>query len=380
VTRRRPTGHDSPLNPDSPAGFLESPRGHVCIACLHLWKTSTNSEEVSEPARKREALRPIHAGFMRGSPTKLAYHALRRPGLLKPRRLGSHGPANVAGFVGTMLRCHGRGPYGRLITGVAQGRALPDEVTNQILVRTDGVPLFIEELTKAVLESGLLRKREHDYVLDGPLTPVAIPTTLHASLMARLDRLVSVRQVAQVGAALGRQFSYELLHAAAGIPERQLSDALEQLVNAELLYRRGVPPNAQYIFKHALVQDVAYASLLRANRQQVHARIARAYETRFPEVVRAQPELVAHHFTEAGLSDAAIEYWQRAGDLAMARSGHAEAIQRVGASVCRMIQFGLNCAVRIEADHAGKLGDHSSSRSSTYPWLSTTFPSRVIGA
>ena len=213
-----------------------------------------------------------------------------------------------------------------LITGVAQGRALPDEVTNQILVRTDGVPLFIEELTKAVLESGLLRKREHDYVLDGPLAPVAIPATLQDSLMARLDRLSSVRQVAQVGAALGRQFSHELLHAAAGMPERQLSDALEQLVRAELLFRRGAPPNAQYTFKHALVQDVAYASLLRANRQQLHARIARAYETRFPEVVGAQPELVAHHFTEAGLSDAAIEYWQQAGDLAMARSGHAEAI------------------------------------------------------
>jgi predicted ATPase len=213
-----------------------------------------------------------------------------------------------------------------LITGLAQGRVLPDEVTNQILVRTDGVPLFIEELTKAVLESGLLRKREHDYVLDGPLAPVAIPTTLHASLMARLDRLASVRQVAQVGAALGRQFSHELLHAAAGTPERQLSDALEQLVSAELLYRRGAPPNAQYTFKHALVQDVAYASLLRADRQQLHARIARAYETRFPEVVRAQPELVAHHFTEAGLGDAAIDYWQRAGDIAMARSGHAEAI------------------------------------------------------
>ena len=213
-----------------------------------------------------------------------------------------------------------------LITGVTQGRALPEEVTNQILARTDGVPLFIEELTKAVIESGLLRKREHDYVLDGPLAPVAIPTTLHASLMARLDRLASVRQVAQVGAALGRQFSHELLHAAAGMPERQLSDALEQLVSAELLYRRGAPPNAQYTFKHALVQDVAYASLLRANRQQLHARIATAYETRFPEVVRAQPELVAHHFTEAGLTDAAIEYWQRAGDLAMARSGHTEAI------------------------------------------------------
>jgi hypothetical protein len=110
------------------------------------------------------------------------------------------------------------------------------------------------------------------------------------------------------------------------MPERQLSDALEQLVRAELLFQRGTPPNAQYTFKHALVQDVAYASLLRSNRQQLHARIATVYETRFAEVVRAQPELVAHHFTEAGLSDAAIEYWQRAGDLAMARSGHAEAI------------------------------------------------------
>jgi predicted ATPase len=227
-----------------------------------------------------------------------------------------------------------------LITGLAQGRALPNEVNNQILDRTDGVPLFVEELTKVVLESGLLRKREHDYVLDGPLAPVAIPTTLHASLMARLDRLTSVRQVAQVGAALGRQFSHELLHAVAEMPERQLRDALEKLVRAELLFRRGVPPNAQYTFKHALVQDVAYASLLRANRQQLHARIARAYETRFPEVVHAQPELVAFHFTEAGLSDAAIEYWQRAGDFAMARSGHAEAIHHFSVALDLLSKVG----------------------------------------
>jgi predicted ATPase len=140
----------------------------------------------------------------------------------------------------------------------------------------DGVPLFIEELTKTVLESGLLRKREQDYVVDGPLAPVAIPTTLHASLMAQLDRMPSVRRAAQVGAALGRQFPHELLQAAAEMPERQLNDALEQLVRAELLFRRGAPPNAQYTFKHALVQDVAYTGLLRADRQQLHARIARA--------------------------------------------------------------------------------------------------------
>jgi class 3 adenylate cyclase len=235
-----------------------------------------------------------------------------------------------------------------LITGVAQGRALPDEVTNQILVRTDGVPLFIEELTKAVLESGLLRKREHDYVLDGPLPPVAIPTTLHASLMARLDRLTSARQVAQMGAALGRQFSHELLHAAAEMPEHQLNDALEQLVRAELLFRRGTPPHAQYTFKHALVQDVAYASLLRANRQQLHARIAKAYETHFPDVVSAEPELVAHHFTEAGLSEAAIEYWQQAGDLAMARSGHAEAIHHFSTALDLLTRLGE------KPDRAGK--------------------------
>jgi predicted ATPase len=144
--------------------------------------------------------------------------------------------------------------------------------------------------------------------------------------MARLDRLPSARQVAQVGAALGRQFSHELLHAAADMPERQLNDGLEQLVGAELLFRHGPLPNAQYTFKHALVQDVAYTSLLRADRQRLHTRIAKAYETHFPEIVRAQPELVAHHFREAGLSEAAIEYWQQAGDLAMARSGHAEAI------------------------------------------------------
>jgi class 3 adenylate cyclase/tetratricopeptide (TPR) repeat protein len=227
-----------------------------------------------------------------------------------------------------------------LITEVTRGRALPDDVINQILVRTDGVPLFLEELTKAVLESGVLRKREHDYVLDSPLAPLAIPATLHASLMARLDRSTSVRQAAQVGAALGRQFSHELLHAVADMPERQLNDALEQLVRAELVFRHGPLPKAQYTFKHALVQDVAYASLLRTNRQQLHARIARAYEAGFPEVIHAQPELVARHLTEAGRSEAAIEYWQRAGDLAMARSGHAEAVRHFSVALDLLNKLG----------------------------------------
>jgi class 3 adenylate cyclase/tetratricopeptide (TPR) repeat protein len=227
-----------------------------------------------------------------------------------------------------------------VITEIAQGRALPDEVINQILDRTDGVPLFIEELTKTVLESGLLRKFENEYVLDGPLAPVAIPTTLHASLMARLDRQTSVRHVAQVGAALGRQFFHEMLEAVADMAERQLNNALEQLVHTELLFRHGTPPNAQYSFKHALVQDVAYGSMLRGTRQQLHARIARAYEARFPEIVRAQPELIAHHFTEAALSEAAIEYWERAGDLAMARSGHTEAIHHFSVALDLLSKLG----------------------------------------
>jgi predicted ATPase len=223
---------------------------------------------------------------------------------------------------------------------VAQGKALPPEVLDQIVTRTDGIPLFIEELTKTVLESGLLRERKDDYVIDGPFPALSVPMTLHASLMARLDRLASVREVVQIAAALGPQFSHELLLAVAGIPERQLSDAMEQLIHAELIFRRGTPPDADYTFKHTLVRDVAYTSLLRANRQRLHARIAHTYETRFPEVPRVQPELLARHLTEAGLIDTAIDYWQRAGELAMARSGNAEAVHHFSAALDLVASLG----------------------------------------
>jgi class 3 adenylate cyclase len=176
---------------------------------------------------------------------------------------------------------------------VAHGKALPAAVVEQVVAKTDGVPLFIEESTKMVLESGLLQERDDRYELTGPLHPLAIPATLHDSLMARLDRLVTVKALTQLGATLGREFSYALLRAVAPWDEGLLRQGLHQLVAAELLYQRGVPPQATYTFKHALIQDVAYQSLLRSTRQQYHQRIAQVLEWRFPELCETQPELVA---------------------------------------------------------------------------------------
>ncbi len=225
-----------------------------------------------------------------------------------------------------------------MIAGVTGGKALPEEIADQIIDRTDGVPLFVEELTKAVVESGLLTDAGDRYTAAGPVTPLAIPASLQASLLARLDRLAPVREVAQIGAALGRQFSHELIGAVAPQPQPQLDDALAQLVSAELIYRRGTPPDAEYSFKHALVQDAAYSTLLRSRRQQLHARIAAALEGRFPDIVAAQPALLAHHCTEAGLTEKAVQFWLAAGRLAWGRSAIAEAVallQRgVGFNTC----------------------------------------------
>jgi TOMM system kinase/cyclase fusion protein len=216
-----------------------------------------------------------------------------------------------------------------MVQRVVGGKALPVEVHQQVVARTDGVPLFVEELTRMVLESGLLREREDHYELSGPLPPLAIPTTLHDSLMARLDRLAAVKEVAQLGATLGRTFSYELLKAVTLLDDAALQQALAQLVAAELLYQRGTPPQATYLFKHALIQEVAYQSLLRSTRQQSHQRIAQVLAERFPETAETQPELLAHHYTEAGLSAPAVGYWQRAGQRALQRSAHVEAISHL---------------------------------------------------
>ena len=184
-----------------------------------------------------------------------------------------------------------------VIRQVAHGKALPPEVVAQIVAKTDGVPLFVEELTKMVLESGLLQEREERYELTGPLPPLAIPATLHDSLMARLDRLATVKGLAQLGATLGREFSYALLQAVAPWDEETLRRGLHQLVEAEFLYQQGLPPQATYRFKHALIQEAAYQSLLRSTRQQYHQRIAQVLEARFPAIVETQPELLAHHYT-----------------------------------------------------------------------------------
>jgi predicted ATPase len=216
-----------------------------------------------------------------------------------------------------------------LIRHLAGGKALPAAVVQHILTRTDGVPLFVEELTKMLLESGLLREEETHYVLTGPLASVPIPATLHDALMARLDRLGAAKAVAQLGAVLGREFAYTVLQVLAPLDEATLQVQLGQLVAAELLYQRGRPPRATYRFKHALIQDAAYVSLLKSTRQRMHRQAAQVLETQFPETVAMQPELVAQHYTEAGLSEQAIPYWQRAGQQALQRSASQEAVKHL---------------------------------------------------
>jgi class 3 adenylate cyclase/predicted ATPase len=216
-----------------------------------------------------------------------------------------------------------------MITSLTGGKALPAAVVEQIVARTDGVPLFVEELVKMILESGLVREEGDHYVLTGPLPPLAIPSTLHDSLMARLDRLATVKEVAQLGATLGRTFAYELLQAVSPLDEATLQQGLRQLVEAELVYQRGVPPQATYLFKHALIQEAAYQSLLMSTRQQYHHRIAQALEQYLPDTAERQPELVAQHYTAAGLVAQALPYWQRAGQCAIARSANIEAISHL---------------------------------------------------
>jgi predicted ATPase len=223
----------------------------------------------------------------------------------------------------------GRREGSAMVAQVVQDKALPAEVAAQIVAKTDGVPLFVEELTKTVLESGLLKDAGDHWDLAGPLPPLALPSTLHDSLLARLDRLAPVKEIAQIGAALGREFSHELLAAVADRPDAELQAALDQLVAAELVYRRGTAPDVTYSFKHALVQDVAYGTLLKSRRQQLHGRVAQVLEERFPATTESQPELLAHHCIQAGMIEKAVEYWHRAGEQAVKRSANLEAIQHL---------------------------------------------------
>jgi class 3 adenylate cyclase/predicted ATPase len=208
---------------------------------------------------------------------------------------------------------------------VARGKSLPPQVVSEVVAKTDGVPLFIEELTKMLLESGMLEERVGRYALMGPLPPLAIPNTLQDSLMARLDRLAPVKGLAQLGAVLGREFSYQLLQAVSPLDDDALRDGLERLVAAEFFYQHGEPPEATYRFKHALVQESAYQSLLKSARQQHHHRVADVLASRFPATVQTRPELLAHHYTEAGLTEQAIPYWQIAAQRALQRYANHEA-------------------------------------------------------
>jgi predicted ATPase/class 3 adenylate cyclase len=250
-----------------------------------------------------------------------------------------------------------------LVASVAKGKSLPSEVLDQIVSRTDGVPLFTEELTKAVIESGMLREADERYELTGPLPPLAIPSTLHASLLARLDRLAPVKDVAQIGAAIGREFPYNLLAAVSGLPERNLRSALTQLVDAALIFQRGLPPHSTYLFKHALVQDATYTSLLKSRRQQLHATIARVLEESFPEISTTEPERVAHHYMQAGLLELAVTFWRRAGELAISRSAIFEAAAH--------LEHGLEALSKLPNDPNHKKAELELRLALASAWIST---------
>ncbi len=227
----------------------------------------------------------------------------------------------------------------RMIERITDEKRLPPEIRQLIVQRTDGVPLFVEEMTKAILESDYLKDVDGHYALTGSFSTFAIPATLHDSLMARLDRLVTAKAVAQYAAVIGRQFAYDLLSMVSQLDAATLQRELGRLVEAEIVYQRGLPPQSTYVFKHALIQDTAYESLLKSTRQQYHQRIAQVLEAQFPETAEAEPELLAHHCTEAGLIAQAVGYWQKAGQSAVQRSAHAEAIVhlRQGLELLKML-------------------------------------------
>ena len=215
-----------------------------------------------------------------------------------------------------------------MIDGVVGNKFIPTSVRHDIVERTDGIPLFVEEITKAVLEAGSEEEAQRT-AATVPHTALAVPASLHASLMARLDRLGLAKEVAQIGAAIGREFSHALLAAVTQKAEAELQSALDRLIAAGLLFQQGAPPHATYLFKHALVRDAAYGTLLREPRHALHASIAETLENQFTEIAQSQPELLAHHFTQAGMTEAAIEWWRTAGQRSLARSALFEGVEQL---------------------------------------------------
>jgi len=227
----------------------------------------------------------------------------------------------------------GRRDNAALVRQVADGKELPPALVERIATQTDGVPLFVEEVTKSVLESGLLREAEGGYVLTGPLPVLAVPATLQASLAARLDRLAPARGLVQIMAGLGREFSYSVLKSVAGLPAAELESSIRALVATELVHQRGTIPSAAFIFKHALVQEAAYATMLRTQRSQIHRRIVDAFEHEFPDTVEHHPDVLAYHCAEAGQCEKAIDYAIRAARMALGRSAGVEAQAQVEAAM-----------------------------------------------
>ncbi|MEP2533492.1 adenylate/guanylate cyclase domain-containing protein [Shimia sp.] len=222
-----------------------------------------------------------------------------------------------------------------IVDGVTKGKKLPRQIVDQILEKTDGIPLFVEELTRTVLDAGFLVENDGAYILEGPLPPFAVPSSLQDSLMAKLDRLSPLKDVAQTGASIGREFSFELLAFVSPQTNQDLQNSLQELVQNELISVRGTPPDSIYTFKHALVQDAAYSSLLKSRRQQLHAKIANALTEQFATQVELQPELAAQHFSAAGLVGDAVPLWLSAGLIAISKSANEEAIHH--------LTNGLNC-------------------------------------
>ena len=234
-----------------------------------------------------------------------------------------------------------------MIDRVTGNKALPESIRQDIIERTDGVPLFVEEMTKAVLEAESEGEAQRTTAAV-PSPALAVPASLHASLMARLDRLGPAKEVAQIGSAIGREFSHALLASVVSKPETELGSALDRLIAAGLLFRQGVPPHASYLFKHALVQDAAYGTLLREPRRALHARIAETLERDFPDIAENQPEILARHCTEAGLIERAARLWGKAGQRSLERSALVEAVAQFTRALDRIASLPGTPALRRE--------------------------------
>ena len=269
---------------------------------------------------------------------------------------GSHG--HVTGLNLSKLT---RAQSSAIVSKLAGGKALPADLLERILAKTDGVPLYVEELTKAILESGEIKDAGDHYDYVGASRSVTIPATLRDSLMARLDRSSQAKEIAQIGAAIGREFSYELIAAVAPDTKTELDSALNQLTESGLAFRRGTPPDAHYTFKHALVQDAAYDSLLKSKRRELHVEIAEVVRGRFSAQAEAAPELLAHHYAEGARFESAVHYWRVAAERAAARFATPEAIAHAEKGLAIVTQV-AEAAVRTQQELALRVSLISSLR------------------